>query len=114
MDAWDYVALFLLMLSITAVFYVFIFIHDLPHKIAKEREHPHEEAIHVAEWLALFTLEALWPLVFMWAVSYKKPPKSTPPLLPQTGGGETTGNGDLSHRVVVLEERLRKLEGTAK
>jgi hypothetical protein len=109
MDAWDYVALFLLMLSVTAVFYVFIFIHDLPHKIAKEREHPHEEAIHVAQWLALFTLEALWPLVFMWAVAHKRPPQQTPSLLPQPGA-----NGDLSRRVAVLEEQLRKLEGSAK
>lgn len=105
MDVWDYLALFLLLLSITAVFYVFIYIHDLPHKIAKEREHPHEEAIHVAEWLALFTLEALWPLVFMWAVSHKKPPKPTPPLLARPGE-----NGELGHRLAVLEERLRKLE----
>jgi len=105
MDVWDYLALFLLMLSITAVFYVFIYIHDLPHKIAKEREHPHEEAIHVAEWLALFTLEALWPLVFMWAVSHKKEPKPTSPLLGQPGA-----DGELGHRVAVLEERLRKLE----
>ena len=105
MDVWDYLALFLLMLSITAVFYVFIYIHDLPHKIAKEREHPHEEAIHVAEWLALFTLEALWPLVFMWAVSHKKESKPIHPLL-----GESGADGDLTTRLAVLEERLRKLE----
>lgn len=111
MDVWDYLALFLLLLSITAVFYVFIYIHDLPHKIAKEREHPHEEAIHVAEWLALFTLEALWPLVFMWAVSHKKPaepkkPTEPTPKLPAEPGA----NGDLANRITVLEERLRKLE----
>src|SRR5436309_14771639 len=109
MDAWDYVALFLLMLSITAVFYVFIYIHDLPHKIAKERDHPHVEAIHVAEWLALFTLEALWPLVFMWAVSHKKTAQPAPPPLPQPGP-----NGDLTHRVIALEEKLRDLEVASK
>src|SRR3954471_8978046 len=107
MDVWDYVALFLLALSITAVFYVFIFIHDLPHKIAKERNHPHVEAIHVAEWLALFTLEALWPLVFMWAVSHKKEPQAAPGTGPQP---EPEADGELAHRVAVLEERLRKLE----
>lgn len=101
----DYLALFLLCLSITAVFYVFIYIHDLPHKIAKERGHPHEEAIHVAEWLALFTLEALWPLVFMWAVSHKKSPEQAPPRLSEAGT-----DAELANRVAVLEERLRKLE----
>jgi hypothetical protein len=103
MDFLDYLALALLCLSLTAVFYVFIFIHDLPHKIAKEREHPHEEAIHVAEWLALFTLEALWPLVFMWAVSHKKQPHpAAVPPVPQPGV-----DGDLVKRVAILEERLR-------
>jgi hypothetical protein len=107
MDTWDYVALFLLMLSITAVFYVFIYIHDLPHKIAKEREHPHEEAIHVAEWLALFTLEALWPLVFMWAVAHKK----GQPAAPLVGSGSPAeAESALGQRLVALEERLRKIE----
>ena len=115
----DYFSLFLLLLSLTAVFFLFIYIHDLPHKIAKQREHPHEEAIHVAEWLALFTLEALWPLVFMWAVSHKKQPHPAPtpaPIpAPQPGpNGDSTQAGDLTHRLAVLEERLRKLEGPAK
>lgn len=105
----DYLALFLLLLSITAVFYLFIYIHDLPHKIAKEREHPHEEAIHVAEWLALFTLEALWPLVFMWAVSHKKQPHPAPAPVPGPVPQPAT-DGELTNRLVVLEERLRKLE----
>jgi len=52
----DYFALFLLLMSLTAVFYLFIYIHDLPHKIAKERNHPHEESIHIACWLSLVTL----------------------------------------------------------
>ena len=102
----DYLALFLLLLSLTVVFYGFIYIHDLPHKIAKEREHPHEEAIHVACWLSLFTLHAMWPLVFTWAVSHKKPSHVPPAPLPPPAH-----NGDLSHRLAVLEERLGKLDG---
>jgi hypothetical protein len=105
----DYLALFLLLLSLTAVFYTFIYIHDLPHKIAKEREHPHEEAIHVACWLSLFTLHAMWPLVFTWAVSHKKPSHVPPASIPQPGH-----NGDLSHRLATLEERLGKLESSSK
>jgi hypothetical protein len=103
----DYLALGMLLLSLTAVFYLFIYIHDLPHKIAKEREHPHEEAIHIAEWLALFTLEALWPLVFMWAVSHKKEQHPAP------APGATTGtDGNLAGRLAALEQRLQQLEGT--
>ncbi len=104
----DYFSLFLLCLSITAVFYLFIYIHDLPHKIAKEREHPHEEAIHVAEWLALFTLEALWPVVFMWAVSHKKQPHGTPPGEPTPGAAS-----ELAARLAALEQRLQQIDGTS-
>ncbi len=100
----DYLALVILIMGLTLVFFGFIFIHDLPHKIAKQREHPHEEAIHVACWLSLFTLHAMWPLVFTWAVSHKKQPPA-----PSTGG-EPSLNGELTNRLVALEERLRKLE----
>jgi hypothetical protein len=101
----DYLALALLIMGLTLVFYTFIYIHDLPHKIAKERDHPHEEAIHVACWLSLFTLHAMWPLVFAWAVSHKKQPH------PHAAAELTPGvNVELTNRLVVLEERLKKLE----
>ena len=110
----DYFSLFLLLLSITAVFFLFIYIHDLPHKIAKEREHPHEEAIHVACWLSLFTLHAMWPIVFTWAVSHKKHPHGTE-ATPQAGALPQPGtNGDLAHRLAAIEERLGKIENTPK
>src|SRR5262245_6721102 len=98
----DYLALALLLLSLTAVFYLFVFIHDLPHKIAKEREHPHVEAIHVACWLSLFTLHAMWPLVFTWAVSHKK------------GAYSADLDGDLRRRLHEIEDRLRKIENSPK
>lgn len=104
----DYLALFLIAVSITMVFFLFIYIHDLPHKIAKERDHPHEEAIHVACWLSLFTLHAMWPLVFTWAVSHKKQPHSPPAPAP---GVSPEANGELTNRLAALEQRLQKLEG---
>ncbi len=104
----DYLALAMLLMSLTLVFYGFIYIHDLPHKIAKERDHPHEEAIHVACWLSLFTLHAMWPIVFIWAVSHKKQPHAAP-AVPQPGV-----NGDLTHRIAALEARLGKIETTTK
>lgn len=96
----DYFALFLLLLSLTAVFYLFIYIHDLPHKIAEAREHPHEEAIHVACWLSLFTLHAIWPIVFIWAVSHKK---GQPHLSLVSAGGATD---ELVRRIAALEAQL--------
>jgi len=70
----EMIALGMLLLSVTAVAYLFIFIHDIPHRIAKKREHPQAEAIHYACWLSLFTLHAIWPIVFLWAVSNQSRP----------------------------------------
>jgi hypothetical protein len=68
----DYLSLVILLIGLTLVFYTFIYIHDLPYTIAKKRHHPQAEAIHVACWLSLFTLHAIWPIVYIWAVSHKK------------------------------------------
>jgi hypothetical protein len=99
----DYLALAILLLGLIAVFYTFIYIHDIPYDIAKHRNHPQKEAIHVAGWLSLFTLHAIWPIVFIWAVS-KQGPETT------AAAGEGPRDGDLSRRVGELEEKLRKLE----
>jgi hypothetical protein len=111
----DYLALAMLLMSLTLVFYGFIYIHDLPHKIAKEREHPHEEAIHVACWLSLLTLHAMWPIVFIWAVSHKK---GQPHLTLVSVGGtplpQPGVNGDLTHRIAAIEDRLGKIETAPK
>jgi hypothetical protein len=104
----DYLALVILVMGLTVVFYTFVFIHDLPHKIAKQREHPHEEAIHVACWLSLFTLHALWPIVFMWAVSHKKGEAAR--VIVSTEGEKR----DLGTRIAELEARLKNLEVTGK
>lgn len=95
----DYLALVILLMGLTLVFYGFIYIHDLPHKIAKKRGHPHEEAIHVACWLSLFTLHAMWPIVYTWAVTHKKDQEGSAALL-----------GAAADRLTELENRLKKLE----
>jgi hypothetical protein len=100
----DYLSLVILLMGLTLVFYTFVYIHDLPHKIAKQREHPHEESIHVACWLSLFTLHTLWPLVFMWAVSHKKGEAAR--VVVSTEGEKP----DLATRLAELEARLKSLE----
>jgi hypothetical protein len=101
----DYLSLVILLMGFTLVFYTFVFIHDLPHKYAKQREHPHEEAIHVACWLSLFTLHAIWPIVFLWAVSHKKGQAAH--IIVDSG---TVGKPDLATRFAELEARLKSLE----
>ena len=93
----DYLALAMLLMGLTLVFYTFIYIHDLPYAIAKKRQHPQEEAIHVACWLSLFTLHAMWPFVYIWAVTHKK-------------SDAVTAEPDLKSRLTALEARLQKLE----
>lgn len=69
----EYLALGLLLLVVTGVFYVFMYIHDIPYELAEKRHHPQKDAIYWGCWLSLFTLHVLWPFIFLWAVS--KPAK---------------------------------------
>jgi hypothetical protein len=69
----DYLALAMLIIGASLVVYTFIYIHDIPYQIAKKRDHEQKEAIHLACWLSLFTLHAIWPIVFIWAVMKPRP-----------------------------------------
>ena len=51
----DYFALFMLFFVAIVLFYGIIAIHDIPYEIAKSRQHPQQDAIHVAGWISLFT-----------------------------------------------------------
>jgi hypothetical protein len=67
----NYFALFLLLFVVIVLFYGIIAIHDIPHIIAKSRNHPHEDAIYAAGWVSLFTLHVLWPFLWIWAMAYR-------------------------------------------
>ena len=51
--------------------YGIVAIHDIPYNIAKARNHPHQDAIHAAGWVSLFTLHAIWPFLWIWATFYR-------------------------------------------
>jgi hypothetical protein len=68
----DYFALGLLMFVALVLFYGIIAIHDIPYEIAKHRNHPQQDAIHVAGWISLFTLHAIWPFLWIWATLYRE------------------------------------------
>lgn len=99
----EYVALIILLIVLVLVFYTFIYLHELPYEIAKHRNHPQQEAIYVACWLSLFTLHAIWPIVFIWAISKPRP-------LNVAITGDATVGGDLTRRLGTLEERLQRIE----
>jgi hypothetical protein len=67
----NYFALGVLFFVVVVLFYGIIAIHDIPHLIAKSRNHPHQDAIHAAGWVSLFTLHALWPFLWIWAMAYR-------------------------------------------
>lgn len=68
----DYLAPILLIFVSLVVFYGIIVIHDIPYEIAKHRNHPHQDAIHVAGWVSLLTLHILWPFLWIWASLYRE------------------------------------------
>lgn len=67
----DYFALGLLIFVALVLFYGVIAIHDIPYEIAKSRQHPQQDAIHVAGWISLFTLHTIWPFLWIWATLYR-------------------------------------------
>ena len=101
----EYLALVILLAGLILVFYTFIYIHDIPYAIAKKRKHPQTEAIHVACWLSLFTLHAIWPIVFIWAIA-----KGNTADVAADG----TNVNDLHDRLSRLENRLAQLEKPTK
>jgi hypothetical protein len=102
----NYFALGLLGFVVVVLFYGIIAIHDIPHLIAKSRNHPHQDAIHAAGWVSLFTLHVLWPFLWIWAMAYR----------PERGWGfsnKGAAEGEaaaLPPGIKELEQRLAELE----
>jgi len=106
----NYFALFLLLFVVVVLFYGIIAIHDIPYMIAKQREHPHQDAIHAAGWVSLFTLHALWPFLWIWAMAYR-PERGwgfSSRHAPAGGAQEASASelDDLRRRVAELESKL--------
>jgi hypothetical protein len=99
----EYLCLGILCLGITMLVYGLVWLHGIPHQIAAANNHPHKKTIHVACWLSVFTLHAIWPLVYLWAI-----------MPGQAIGVKVEGAGDtnLLARVAELERRLAALQTT--
>ncbi|NDV25256.1 DUF3302 domain-containing protein [Desulfovibrio sp. JC010] len=67
----DYFGAGMLIFVFLVLVYGIIYIHDIPYNIAKKRNHPHQDAIHAAGWVSLFTLHAIWPFLWIWAMIHK-------------------------------------------
>jgi hypothetical protein len=105
----NYFALGLLVFVVVTLFYGIIAIHDVPYEIAKKRDHPHQDAIHAAGWVSLFTLHALWPFLWIWAMLYR-PDRGWG--MQQAQGSEASSEQtdrleELFSRVQALERQLK-------
>lgn len=102
----DYFALFLLFFVVIVLFYGIIAIHDIPYEIAKHRNHPHQDAIHVTGWVSLLTLHVIWPFLWIWATLYRE----------DRGWGFSDGKSGTDHvqqlesEVAELKQRIDALE----
>ena len=106
----NYFALFLLIFVVVVLFYGIIAIHDIPAQIAESRDHPHQDAIHAAGWVSLFTLHVLWPFLWIWAMAYR-PERGWGFPVSRGGGPEPQANAseleDLRRRVAELESAIK-------
>lgn len=97
----NYFALALVIFVFLVLFYGLIIVHDIPYIIAQKREHPHQDAIHVAGWVSMFTLHAIWPLLWIWSMLYK----------PDRGWGMSSPQDTaLLSQLQQLQQRVEKLE----
>ncbi len=97
-SGFEYFCLGILCLGLTMAIYFMVWLHGIPHHIAVANNHPHKRTIHHACWLSLFTLHAIWPLVYLWAIM----PGRTLAVRVEGAAGDAT----LLARVAELERRL--------
>ena len=120
----DYVALGILVFAAVTLFYGIIVIHDIPYEISVHRNHPHQDAIHYAGWVSLFTLHALWPFLWIWATLYRedrgwgirsdglaRDSDAAAALAPGSESEEAIGAADsMDDRIRTLEDRIGRIE----
>ncbi|AZC30656.1 DUF3302 domain-containing protein [Pseudomonas chlororaphis] len=103
----DQIALGILIFAGIVLFYGIIVLHDIPYEIAVHRNHPHQDAIHAAGWVSLFTLHALWPFLWIWAMLYREDRGWGF----ATGKPQPQGEQSLAQELAELRQRVERLEG---
>ena len=131
----EYVALGILVFIASSLLFGAIAIVGIPYKIAVERNHPHQDAIRFAGWVSLFTLHAIWPVLYAWSAAYRESAASkiaprfaeinedtaindkadstaeyTGPKLAQLDEDITDSVTLLGHRYEVLDDRIERIE----
>lgn len=107
----DYFALGVLIFVAITIFYGIIAIHDIPYEIAKHRNHPQQDAIHVAGWVSLLTLHVIWPFLWIWATLYREDRGWG---FQATDATKSDALGQLKAELAGVNQRLAALEHQAK
>ena len=98
--AFEWTTLGIWIIVIAILVYGIIAIHDIPASIARKRNHPHTDAIEAAGWVSLFMLHALWPFLWIWAMTYR----------PEYEQKKQTQLNKMQTSIEQMQERLDKLE----
>lgn len=127
----DYLALGILIFTAISLLFGAIVILDIPHKIAVDRNHPHQDAIYYAGWVSLFTLHAIWPLLWIWSAVYREDPSprfgqinEDTAINDKAASEASDADGDseqldaditdsvslLGHKFEVLDDRIERIE----
>jgi hypothetical protein len=68
MDVLSFFALIVLILLVVLAVYVVVELARWPGRVARERSHPHADAVNVCSWLGiLLTAGAAWIIAAVWA-----------------------------------------------
>ncbi len=131
----ELVALGILTFIAASLLFGAIAIVGIPYKLAVDRNHPHQDAIRFAGWVSLFTLHAIWPLLYAWSAAYREDPAAKfvarfaeinedtavndKPLPESEDGISNIAHLDeditdsltlLGHRYDVLDDRMERIE----
>tara|TARA_R110001583_G_scaffold28634_3_gene101286 strand:- start:2561 stop:3037 length:477 start_codon:yes stop_codon:yes gene_type:complete len=105
----EYIALGILVFVAITLFYGVIVIHDIPYEIAKKRNHPQQDALHVAGWISLFTLHVLWPFLWIWATLYRED-RGWGFSAPEKKENNHVKRDDTVLKLIKLQQRVETLE----
>jgi hypothetical protein len=127
----DYIALGILIFTAISLLFGAIVILGIPYKIAADRNHPHQDAIYFAGWVSLFTLHAIWPLLWIWSAGYRQQPgqvfsqiKEDTAINDKAAAKASEADSDagqpdeditdsvtlLGHKFEVLDDRIKRIE----
>ena len=63
----NYFALVVLLVLLAAAVVIWLVLGSMPGRIARNRNHPHADAISVCGWWGVLTMGLLLPLAYIWA-----------------------------------------------